>query len=577
MHLFEKDRRLGHIINAANKLKDKLSYDAEYAISTWQSFNWHIGELQTAFINKTELAKEVYQTFEPVRKMLKNKYGNTIRLYRAQSILKPDQIHQNRILFSWTGDLKTAKEFAWGNAKFNPPMTDEQIRKAVETFNKYGMVKVRGTTYRINKSNPEYTDMYKGKEYVTDMYTKELEDTLREYHQEWPLETEQKRKSKVKIYVSDVPIDKIVWVTNDLGSKEFICLWNPLKHPTKIMEDAPSSKPKVYDNLYHLTNYKGLAHSVINNAISALRTPTVSTTYDPTMNGVVGRDHYDFKFILDGRKIAETWDTRYHDEVVRLSNGTVESMNERELVVETKIIEPLDEYVKGIVILIPILSQKMIQWLFYRNNYIKGANALLTITNDWKKPLYKTDGKSFFKLDDNEKEFIKDAFNLAKRDVKYRRALYELSKKYNILSHDGDAVDKLSVLRRIIANKINKLFNAYYNGRVVTEVDPQYVRELVYKSLRALKLNDNIVATVMGAIEDAELFHPRTEAYHWSLVFDPLIKTGNVENALENIQYVKKELDRLKPSYENMINKEGSWKYGTFKHSGTMFHSLSNN
>jgi hypothetical protein len=62
--------------------------------------------------------------------------------------------------------------------------------------------------------------------------------------------------------------------------------------------------------LYHLTDHHGYAHTINANALQS--SGGVSTTTSPKMNGVPGRWHYDFKFVMSGRKLIEAYGAHYY-------------------------------------------------------------------------------------------------------------------------------------------------------------------------------------------------------------------------------------------------------------------------
>lgn len=61
-------------------LDKNLSAEARSVVGEWQSYNWHTGSLTLAYKENSEIFKEIYNTLEPIRQKMRQKYGPTITL-----------------------------------------------------------------------------------------------------------------------------------------------------------------------------------------------------------------------------------------------------------------------------------------------------------------------------------------------------------------------------------------------------------------------------------------------------------------------------------------------------------------
>lgn len=223
----DESRKLGHVINAAKKAVNSLSYDARRAVKEWQSSNWDTGTLQRSHINKDEIFQEIEAAFAPVKATLKAMFGDTIRLHRGQRTFKDGEYSSDeRPLFSFSFDEQVAKDFAHG--KLDRESSQEEIDDAVERYERTGFTTFRGKKFKKNTTYPNFFDIYdKRNNYITD--GDDIRKTLTSMAAD-ATDYNSERRERGKVYTIDVPIDKIFWVTNDLGSKEFIVALNPLKN-----------------------------------------------------------------------------------------------------------------------------------------------------------------------------------------------------------------------------------------------------------------------------------------------------------------------------------------------------------
>lgn len=210
-------------INLSKKIFKTLSSDAQKAIESWESVNWIGGALENHFKNNTDIAKEILSAFEPIAIYLKRRYGNSILLYRG---LQKGGQSRPRVLESWTSDKRVAEHFAglrkvdgWRSMLY-PEISDREIQEAIKKYEKSGFVEFRGKRYVRNKEAPEYYNIFdRNRQFVTD--GDNIEEHLRS-EQQWISKINKEKLDNAILLERRIPIDDIVWITNNLDSKEFI-------------------------------------------------------------------------------------------------------------------------------------------------------------------------------------------------------------------------------------------------------------------------------------------------------------------------------------------------------------------
>lgn len=239
---------LAEIVNHAD---ENLAYPASDAITSFvggphdaikmgQQFGiMQSKKLEDAYSNNPsqeglKIKQQLESAFEPVKKYLKQKFGNTIKLYRAQRMVKAQSL---RNTLSWTSNERVAAEFAgiepW-EMKLQP-ITNEMITQALQTYNTTGLVKFNGKTYKrtetpVHKNydlnlDDYYYDIWDNDELITDgdNLQEEFKD-IQQYIQSLIDEREAKKK---EIITALIPIDDIIWITDRFNQSEFIVKNNP--------------------------------------------------------------------------------------------------------------------------------------------------------------------------------------------------------------------------------------------------------------------------------------------------------------------------------------------------------------
>ena len=222
-----ESKNFGKLVNASHKAYDTLSYQAQSVLTEWESANWDTGSLSQSHASNNEVMQEISQAFAPVRALMHQLFGETIRLHRGQRAVTPDRMTPNRQLFSFTFSEKVAKDFVFGTHKFRDIPSIEDIKAAVKQYERLGFVTFDGSKYKKSKEYPGYFNIYDSRNnHITD--GKDLEEWLMRTRSQ-NIESQDERKAGGQVHTIDVPIDKIIWITNRLNSKEFIVALNPLK------------------------------------------------------------------------------------------------------------------------------------------------------------------------------------------------------------------------------------------------------------------------------------------------------------------------------------------------------------
>jgi hypothetical protein len=215
-------------INLARKAYASLSDPARSAIDSWEAMNWIGGPLEQSVLAGDEIALEIERAFEPVRAAL----PDLVRLYRGYI---PDEAWtrwQDKHLESWTSDRRVAEHFAGLRAQqdskhsllYNVP-TDAEISQAVGQYERTGYVQFGGKYYMRNREYPEYYNIYdRDRQFVTD--GDDLESSLKS-DQQWMQQMNQEREQRGRLTERDIPREDIVWITNNLNSKEYIVRVQP--------------------------------------------------------------------------------------------------------------------------------------------------------------------------------------------------------------------------------------------------------------------------------------------------------------------------------------------------------------
>lgn len=221
---FPQRKDFAQVVKATMKAAQGLSDEAKIAISTWQSSNWHLNAMQRDHTETggTGVFGEIYAAFGPVRQLINQLYGQTIELHRG---IKMDgrSIHiDDRTMFSWTLDLDTANSFAgFGRGKKSETLTPEQIDALVDRYNKTGYVFALGYQLIRNKYSPEYFNIWKNRQSVTD--GDDIKKFITGVNND-RLEWNNRGNEKGRVTTKAIPVESLVWMAHELGSAEFIVL-----------------------------------------------------------------------------------------------------------------------------------------------------------------------------------------------------------------------------------------------------------------------------------------------------------------------------------------------------------------
>jgi hypothetical protein len=192
------------------------------------------GRLEDAYSNNPsdrgkEIRQQIEKAFEPVKSYLRQKFGDSITLYRGQPDIENGKTERGTL--SWTSDPRVAAAFVgvkpW-EMKLKP-ISDQEIKDALAKYHATGQLKWRnGKTYVRTETpteDPNLDEFYydildRDGDILTD--GDDLEHELKSY-QEYYLDLIRKRDDKIKLILkAKIPIDDIIWITDRAGQSEFI-------------------------------------------------------------------------------------------------------------------------------------------------------------------------------------------------------------------------------------------------------------------------------------------------------------------------------------------------------------------
>lgn len=330
-------------------------------------------------------------------------------------------------------------------------------------------------------------------------------------------------------------------------------------------------KPKF---LYHLTDNYGLGLSVEYNAIKAFRQDYISTTYNPEFNDIVGRHHAFYKFILDGKKLAATYGAFDY----RFKTHLGEYLEEYEIGINTGKIEPLSEYLLGIVLLMkrPFYDTNIL-FLADQNNDSEsflgdkktGTIYAIEALKKANVPLYWQEKENFVKFNEKDFEYLNDIEESMKesdgksRKDRHLEIIDRLLNKYNIKNMWGKDISKQAVVRKKLVPKMMEQLNEYFRDRRVKDVSPTYLKAMFAHFLQIMGYGSNTTSVLLGVAEENNFFHPTTKAVQWTNVISDLLY-DDVEEAISAIKHAAN-----KWAIENYNSEPDSKWHLQMKHDGT--------
>lgn len=304
-----------------------------------------------------------------------------------------------------------------------------------------------------------------------------------------------------------------------------------------------------YEYLYHMTDSSGFAYAMAHDFLTALRQKHVSTTFNPNINHIQGRDHIAFKFVLDAPLLLKTYGGYdYVDTYTAIgtTGNSKKNYKEDEIRINTEAIKPLSSYLKRVVIMTNLFSAKMILWLSSRpsnDNHVKAEYPIKAIEGIYAAifehniPVSIMDYGKERDLTDTELDYIKDIHILVSKGMKSEEIVASLIDKYKIYDYDNKTVfNRNMVERKKRVKDIQSLLNGYYASRKYRDVDVNRVKNIISAILKILKVDQ--ADTIFKEMEDNKLFHPTTAPVDWSIVLKDIIKDEPFDEIIETIQWI---------------------------------------
>jgi len=335
-------------------------------------------------------------------------------------------------------------------------------------------------------------------------------------------------------------------------------------------------------HLYHLTNNAGIGIAVEMDKLVALRQYYISTTYRPTTVGIMGRFQYDYKLILNGKKLAETYGVfPYDHHVTQIGDGQMGkkvSANEDEIGVDTRVIEPLSEYLEGVVILSTPYTENQVLFLADINKVEKDIHVETTETihavsalNQLNKkgvPLYWQVGGKFEALTAKDHAYLHDIETMM-QDIEHSKSrsqrhldiLERLLDKYDIKSNDIGtpiSLDRKVIFRRRLVPAMMRELNGYFSNRSIHKVDSKILKRMLDHFLKMMKFSTEDRMKILAAAKAHKFFHPVVEPVMWTGLLRDLVN-GDIDNALAAIEHATPSADKIE------YFDSGDWSYSHSK------------
>lgn len=199
-----------------------LSADAQAALDQWETSGWVGGAFEKHVRANDSVAREIEMAFAPIRAKL----PSAVKLFRGMIKDSSSNHYHGRLLESWTDDRKVAEHFAglrhagsWKSTLYDIA-SNKEIFDAVERFYKTGFVTFGDYKYVRSKYDPNFFDIFdKNRNSIGD--GEDLKSTLLRNNEE-KRSLNADRMSKAVILEKSIPRERIVWITNNLNSKEYI-------------------------------------------------------------------------------------------------------------------------------------------------------------------------------------------------------------------------------------------------------------------------------------------------------------------------------------------------------------------
>jgi hypothetical protein len=312
-----------------------------------------------------------------------------------------------------------------------------------------------------------------------------------------------------------------------------------------------------FSTVYHLMDSSGMTNAINANSLNAFRQDYISTTTNPKVNGIHGRNHYNFKLILDAQKLAKTYGVfTVVDYVTSIGNNgsRKQALKEFELGIATKAIAPLADFSLGLIYMRPINSRAFMQDLFYRNYNNQGWGILAL--SRWKSldmPVYVMVQEGHRPLSSEEDAILEYAMSIARRypKITYPKALQMMASKFNILDHDGGPIEPDQIKRETKSSSAMNRINAALTKVPWSKLDPAKIKTVISKVIDMMGYGGNYKAELMHQLESRELFDPQVAPVQWSIFVRDIIKNVPLEELVASLEDTKKERDKTRDAFKD--------------------------
>lgn len=221
------------IIPAARRAAEQMD-----GVARWDTERFQMGvfDRRNSIEVNPQTQAEMEKAFAPVRELLRQSFGDTVRLYRTQDRNPTGE----RTLFSWS----FSPDPSGGAAEFmpskRPVRTAADIGSIIETLRSRGFVSVDGNRYVKSDKWPDAPDDYfviynRYGNYITDMVgvgslREDLEYRAKNAEQENTAISDSKA-----MYSADVPVEQIKWIMPNAMSAEAVVARDPAASGDEII------------------------------------------------------------------------------------------------------------------------------------------------------------------------------------------------------------------------------------------------------------------------------------------------------------------------------------------------------
>lgn len=156
---------------------------------------------------------------EAVRPILREHYGDTVPVYRAEGPEESQATGRQFKLKSYTTDPAVAEHFAG----VQPELPVHDVGAIMDTLRRTGEATLpSGLSYFRDLGNPNYVDIIRHGQHVTNTHISSIPDDIREMNEYAAERAADNVSARARIKSYDLPVDNVVHATDRFGQREII-------------------------------------------------------------------------------------------------------------------------------------------------------------------------------------------------------------------------------------------------------------------------------------------------------------------------------------------------------------------